>query len=57
MPASGREPVDGGTTHAARLAAPDPDRLTPLLLETARHLFEDHHRALIQALRAAGATP
>ncbi|MYV38329.1 hypothetical protein GT030_05465, partial [Streptomyces sp. SID1328] len=42
---------------AARLAAPDPDRLTPLLLEAARHVSEDHHRALLHALRAAGITP
>ncbi|GHF08611.1 hypothetical protein E5082_19295 [Streptomyces griseoluteus] len=42
---------------AARLAAPDPDRLTPLLLEAARQVSEDHHRALLHALRAAGTTP
>ncbi|TGN76490.1 hypothetical protein E5083_14970 [Streptomyces bauhiniae] len=42
---------------AARLATPDPDRLTPLLLEAARHVSEDHHRALLHALRAAGITP
>ncbi|MEU9921507.1 hypothetical protein AB0H51_09445 [Streptomyces griseoluteus] len=42
---------------AARLAAPDPDRVTPLLLEAARHVSEDHHRALLHALRAAGITP
>ncbi|MFF9359869.1 hypothetical protein [Streptomyces griseoluteus] len=42
---------------AARLAAPDPDRLTPLLLEAARQVSEDHHRALLHALRTAGITP
>ncbi|MEW2316057.1 hypothetical protein [Streptomyces bauhiniae] len=42
---------------AARLATPDPDRLTPLLLEAARHVSDDHHRALLHALRAAGITP
>ncbi|MFD8674658.1 hypothetical protein ACFV1A_16415 [Streptomyces seoulensis] len=42
---------------AARLAAPDPDRLTPLLLDAARHVSEDHHRDLLHALRAAGITP
>ncbi|MFJ4601514.1 hypothetical protein [Streptomyces griseoluteus] len=42
---------------AARLAAPDPDRLTPLLLEAARQVSEGHHRALLHALRAAGITP
>ncbi|WP_030809671.1 hypothetical protein [Streptomyces sp. NRRL F-2799] len=42
---------------AARLAAPDPVRLTPLLLEAARHVSEDHHRAVLHALRAAGITP
>ncbi|MGW5336747.1 hypothetical protein [Streptomyces bauhiniae] len=42
---------------AARLATPDPDRLTPLLLEAARHVSEDHHRALLHALRATGITP
>ncbi|MFJ5516785.1 hypothetical protein ACIQB4_06940 [Streptomyces griseoluteus] len=42
---------------AARLAAPDPDRLTPLLLEAARQVSEDHHRALVHALRVAGITP
>ncbi|MER8029503.1 hypothetical protein ABTZ78_11130 [Streptomyces bauhiniae] len=42
---------------AARIATPDPDRLTPLLLEAAAHLSEDRHRALLHALRAAGITP
>ncbi|MGW5303418.1 hypothetical protein ACWERF_05755 [Streptomyces griseoluteus] len=42
---------------AARLATPDPDRLTPLLLEAARQVSEDHHRALLHALRVAGLTP
>ncbi|MEU6382709.1 hypothetical protein ABZ847_03995 [Streptomyces bauhiniae] len=42
---------------AARLAAPDPGRLTPLLLDAARHVSEDHHRDLLHALRAAGITP
>ncbi|MFJ8729362.1 hypothetical protein [Streptomyces bauhiniae] len=42
---------------AARLATPDPDRLAPLLLAAARHVSEEHHRALLHALRAAGITP
>ncbi|MFG3093689.1 hypothetical protein [Streptomyces sp. NPDC048202] len=42
---------------AARTAAADPDRLAPLLLEAARRVSEDHHRALLHALRAAGITP
>ncbi|MFG2812691.1 hypothetical protein [Streptomyces sp. NPDC048410] len=42
---------------AARLTAPDPDRLTPLLLDAARRVSEDHHRDLAHALRAAGITP
>ncbi|WP_405551849.1 hypothetical protein [Streptomyces sp. NBC_01171] len=42
---------------AARLATPDPDHLTPLLLAAARHVSEEHHRALLHALRAAGITP
>lgn len=42
---------------AARLAAPDPGRLTPLLLDAARHVSEDRHRDLLHALRAAGITP
>ncbi|MFD4539082.1 hypothetical protein [Streptomyces bauhiniae] len=41
----------------ARLATPDPDRLTPLLLEAAAHVSDDHHRDLLHALRAAGITP
>ncbi|MFD4789522.1 hypothetical protein ACFWN1_21175, partial [Streptomyces sp. NPDC058459] len=41
---------------AARIAAGDPDRLAPLLLEAARHVSEDHHRDLVYALRAAGIT-
>ncbi|RZU34743.1 hypothetical protein EV284_4343 [Streptomyces sp. BK022] len=41
----------------ARLAAPDPDRLAPLLLQAARQVSEDHHRALLHALRAAGIAP
>ncbi|MGV9322145.1 hypothetical protein [Streptomyces sp. NPDC003660] len=42
---------------AARTAAEDPDRLAPLLLETARRVSEEHHRDLAHALRAAGITP
>lgn len=42
---------------AARLATPDPDRLIPLLFEAAARVSDDHHRALLHALRAAGIAP
>ncbi|MGA5648597.1 hypothetical protein [Streptomyces seoulensis] len=42
---------------SARLAAPDPDRLTPLLLDAALRVSEDRHRDLLHVLRAAGITP
>ncbi|MFG3121131.1 hypothetical protein ACGFYO_03950 [Streptomyces sp. NPDC048201] len=41
---------------AVRAAVADPGRLTPLLLQAARHVSEEHHRDLLHALRVAGIT-
>ncbi|MEU1019644.1 hypothetical protein [Streptomyces sp. NPDC005898] len=41
---------------AARCAHTDPERLVPLLLETARAVSEAHHWDLLHALRVAGFT-
>ncbi|MEY9485152.1 hypothetical protein RKD26_000946 [Streptomyces calvus] len=40
----------------ARTAAPDPQRLVPLLLAAARHVSDERHWDLLHALRVAGLT-
>ncbi|MFD5544615.1 hypothetical protein ACFWIJ_44185, partial [Streptomyces sp. NPDC127079] len=40
--------------EAAHSAEPDPHRLVPLLLRSARQISEQHHRDLLHALRVAG---
>ncbi|WP_200304372.1 hypothetical protein [Streptomyces adelaidensis] len=40
--------------EAARSAAPDPQRLTPLVLAAARGVSEDRYREVVHALRVAG---
>ncbi|MFJ3303874.1 hypothetical protein ACIPSA_12255 [Streptomyces sp. NPDC086549] len=42
--------------EAARSAAPDPQRLVPLLLEAARGVSDERHWDLVHALRVAGFT-
>ncbi|MGW7386093.1 hypothetical protein [Streptomyces sp. NPDC054794] len=42
--------------EAARSAAPDPQRLVPLLLEAARGVSQERHWDLLHALRVAGFT-
>ncbi|MFE9771993.1 hypothetical protein ACFYOV_10035 [Streptomyces sp. NPDC005931] len=42
--------------EAARSAAPDPQRLVPLLLDAARHVSDERHWDLVHALRVAGIT-
>jgi hypothetical protein len=42
--------------EAARSAAPDPQRLVPLLLEAARGVSDQRHWDLVHALRVAGLT-
>ncbi|MCF3135537.1 hypothetical protein IPZ69_35510, partial [Streptomyces olivochromogenes] len=42
--------------EAARSAAPDPQRLVPLLLEAARGVSQERHWDLVHALRVAGFT-